>query len=1130
MASRLFTAGLLLVVLAAASFPAPVQAQGFNAVYTQDGADVWAVGDAGIVYRSLDGGAIWGSYPMGAVDHNAVSAKGIFVWVVDDGGAVWRSTNTGNTFASTSPAGAVDLNCLWFDDNAVGWAAGNGGTILKTTDSGANWSSQVSGTVANLYAIRFSSATDGWACGAAGTVLRSTDGGGSWSVSTPFGSFTKALYDVDFDGSTVYISGTYGFLGKSTNDGSNWTTVDLWMDSRGDVNGVEVLPGGSLWLCGGGGFLRKSTDGAVNWTYPQHPIVTGLTDVYFYDANKAWACAGKTKNIARTTDGGATWSVPGGGAFTYSWALKQTSGGVSIRGDALDIDPINRDKIYAVQGLTVYASWNRGDTWTSIATITGGGTKTNSFFVSPTDTNTWVAAVQSTDRITKTTNGGASWTSTSVVDFTEYGMPLEQDINNKNTLYFGPEDGRLYKSTDFGSNWTAISEPGFRSPCDLVVVARDPSRMYCGDGITSSGSGDMFTSTDAGLNWSLNYTTSGSEIPTIGASWLDNTVGFATSWSSGGVRRTTNMGATWTSVATTSSAWGSDVSKDDPYVSMYGVYSGGTTYLSTNNGASFMTAALAGSNYAVVTYDRGTYLSQQSGGLYKATISQPDMPVNNAQLLTLVSPNGAEAWQYNSVHSLTWTTQNIGTVKIEYQTVPAGPWQVITLSTPAPAGSYPWVIPNAPATQALVRVSDTNDANPVDVSNSTFNITVPTIATVQPSVDYGDVTVSTSKIDTIRIVNSGTATLVISSVTLQSGGPFTPSRTSFSIPAGSSDTLAITFTPTAVQSYNDVLQIASNAPTAQHDVPLSGSGLDAVVLALAIPDGGEQWQYNTLHDVTWSTNLVGNVTIEYETSGAGPWISIAASVPAQPALYAWTIPNDATTDARVRVTDLGNPLRFDESAAPFSILVQSAAANPTDLDFGEIPNLWTSELAVEVVNSGTAPLTVSSITSDEPAFSPSQTAFVVAPASAETVMVAFSPTAEQIYTGNLTITTDAPTPNVVVTLSGRASSPVGVAGNGALPTRFELRGSLPNPFGHDGTAISYALPRESDVELVVYDASGRSVATLVHGRKPAGLYVVEFPNGAVEFSRPASALPSGVYFYRLTAGEFTETKRMVLVR
>jgi hypothetical protein len=83
-----------------------------------------------------------------------------------------------------------------------------------------------------------------------------------------------------------------------------------------------------------------------------------------------------------------------------------------------------------------------------------------------------------------------------------------------------------------------------------------------------------------------------------------------------------------------------------------------------------------------------------------------------------------------------------------------------------------------------------------------------------------------------------------------------------------------------------------------------------------------------------------------------------------------------------------------------------------------------------------------------------------------------------------------------------------------------LYNNYPNPF-NPSTRIQYAVSSRQFVSLKVYDVLGNEVATLVNEEKPIGSYEVEFD--AIE-------LPSGIYFYRLQAGDFVETKKMVLMK
>jgi hypothetical protein len=88
------------------------------------------------------------------------------------------------------------------------------------------------------------------------------------------------------------------------------------------------------------------------------------------------------------------------------------------------------------------------------------------------------------------------------------------------------------------------------------------------------------------------------------------------------------------------------------------------------------------------------------------------------------------------------------------------------------------------------------------------------------------------------------------------------------------------------------------------------------------------------------------------------------------------------------------------------------------------------------------------------------------------------------------------------------------------PQRFELSQNIPNPF-NPVTQISYTLPRDGHVKLEIYNLLGQKVATLADEYQQAGQKTVNWE---------AKDLASGIYFYKLTAGDFTATKKMVLLR
>lgn len=94
-----------------------------------------------------------------------------------------------------------------------------------------------------------------------------------------------------------------------------------------------------------------------------------------------------------------------------------------------------------------------------------------------------------------------------------------------------------------------------------------------------------------------------------------------------------------------------------------------------------------------------------------------------------------------------------------------------------------------------------------------------------------------------------------------------------------------------------------------------------------------------------------------------------------------------------------------------------------------------------------------------------------------------------------------------------------------MPTRYELTQNYPNPF-NPVTKFTFSLPKTMDITIKVYDLIGREIRTLVTGKINTGKYTVSW-DGTNDFNKQVA---SGVYFYRFIAGDFTDVKKMVLIR
>ncbi|MDO8969420.1 MAG: T9SS type A sorting domain-containing protein, partial [Saprospiraceae bacterium] len=101
--------------------------------------------------------------------------------------------------------------------------------------------------------------------------------------------------------------------------------------------------------------------------------------------------------------------------------------------------------------------------------------------------------------------------------------------------------------------------------------------------------------------------------------------------------------------------------------------------------------------------------------------------------------------------------------------------------------------------------------------------------------------------------------------------------------------------------------------------------------------------------------------------------------------------------------------------------------------------------------------------------------------------------------------------------------PTGLAGDPAeanLPKSYALQGAYPNP-SRGQTVVKYQLPKASNVQLQVYNVAGQLVKTVSEGQKPAGYHQVKVND---------NTLSNGIYFYKLTAGEFSATRKLVVLK
>jgi len=189
------------------------------------------------------------------------------------------------------------------------------------------------------------------------------------------------------------------------------------------------------------------------------------------------------------------------------------------------------------------------------------------------------------------------------------------------------------------------------------------------------------------------------------------------------------------------------------------------------------------------------------------------------------------------------------------------------------------------------------------------------------------------------------------------------------------------------------------------------------------------------------------------------------------------------------------------------------------INFGGV-SLHTSKTdSIRLASNGTVNLEMYSVMSTNSRFTVEPTYAVLPPQDSVYLYVTFVPDSLRTEEGKIILRHNGPTRTD--TINVHAQGVVAVAEViDTIPDHFFVEQNYPNPF-NPSTRIKYGLPRATLVALEIYNILGQRVAILVNEQKEAGYHEVMFQD---------SRLASGVYFYRLKAGSFVETKKLVLLR
>lgn len=555
--------------------------------------DSWVTtGANGVFMRTTNSGANWyfhfycgetnaalqttQNYSLNFFDDNT----GI---VVGDQGFIGRTVNGGVSF-DTSGNGLLPTNIrcwsVWFADGNTGYVGAGSQTaftsrILKTTNGGLNWSLVY--TASSAYIVNLGG-IDGQNVFAAlnnGNSLKTTDGGVNW-IETP-GDFFTQVFSISFiDANTGFASGTAGAVKRTTNGGVNWESVNT-PQTNWTIQQICAVSSTEIYAVGDPGFIYKSTDIGTSWTSLPISVPGPLATFLWYSLahyGSTFVMSGDYGIVAKSTDGCATWSTNStnnGSALIYDiqtvgggkyWTIGRSQSNNSLRhinyssdagqtwtaqnigttGDFFQICMINETTGYVSgQNSQVYKTTDGGTSW--FAKTKPHSTNYQLYSMEFVDENTgWVFVNFATvpgGNVFKTTNGGDNWTQYSTGAASENIYNAKMFDANLGYCVMNQSNKPLYKTTNGGVNWTAITT-GLTGSL-RGIACPDANTIYI---CQTSGTSRVAKSTNAGANWTLITLPVNADYTYI--DFKDVNTGYVTGNSTQTIGRTTNGGTTWT--------------------------------------------------------------------------------------------------------------------------------------------------------------------------------------------------------------------------------------------------------------------------------------------------------------------------------------------------------------------------------------------------------------------------------------------------------------------------------------------------------------------------------------------------------------------------------------------------------
>jgi len=306
---------------------------------------------------------------------------------------------------------------------------------------------------------------------------------------------------------------------------------------------------------------------------------------------------------------------------------------------------------------------------------------------------------------------------------------------------------------------------------------------------------------------------------------------------------------------------------------------------------------------------------------------------------SLTAPLDGTKWNSSVDNEITWDSEFVADVKIEFSSDNGSSWTDVVESTSANTRSFTWPATNIVSTECLIKISDVANPDIFDITETPF--TLCKLDLIDPN-GYGFYRVG-SPVEIIWTSESvGDLTLAYKT---SFGGDWV--IIDEGVPAANNSYF---WTPGETTNVGRVKIMETAFPEV---IDESANNFIVFRLDLTSPIGGEQLTGNSDFEITWDFEIINSVKIEFSSDNAQSWSTVVGNTPAGNSPYEWTVPNINSDECYVRLTTPSLPDLYSINEIPFSISEYTGVSDQSNSEsFGLIvsPNPVLDEAQISILN------------------------------------------------------------------------------------------------------------------------------------------------------------------------------------